>query len=248
MRHAEPVTAEEWWRTAVVYEIYPRSFRDANGDGVGDLEGVRQSLPYLDELGIDAIWFTPWATSGKASGGRLDAREARHETPVAFDVLGEHRRGPDPARVVAVELAVDDELLFGLAVPGHEEHLVSCALEVLIDAGFDGCSCSRFGHRSMLRMPRRGTAFGLHWQRRRWRSSPRAAPQPRSTRQRRFGPISAAPAPQYSQASSSGTSQPARGSPSVAAAQVLRLGRGGHAGTKRSRYAAAELSAWVIRW
>lgn len=58
-----------WWRTAVIYEIYPRSFADGNGDGIGDLAGVRQHLAYLRELGVDAIWFTPWYASPLADGG-----------------------------------------------------------------------------------------------------------------------------------------------------------------------------------
>ena len=49
-----------WWRDAVVYEIYVRSFADASGDGVGDLEGIRSRLPYLAELGVDAVWLTPF--------------------------------------------------------------------------------------------------------------------------------------------------------------------------------------------
>jgi glycosidase len=54
----------EWWRTAVFYQIYPRSFRDANGDGVGDLEGVRSRLDYLDDvLGVDAVWLSPFYPS-----------------------------------------------------------------------------------------------------------------------------------------------------------------------------------------
>jgi len=52
-----------WWQTGVIYQVYPRSFQDANGDGVGDLEGVRQRLDYLVWLGIDAIWFSPFYPS-----------------------------------------------------------------------------------------------------------------------------------------------------------------------------------------
>jgi alpha-glucosidase len=58
-----------WWRSAAIYQIYPRSFADGNGDGVGDLAGVRQHLGYLKDLGIDAIWFTPWYASPLADGG-----------------------------------------------------------------------------------------------------------------------------------------------------------------------------------
>lgn len=49
----------EWWKEAIVYQIYPRSFQDSNGDGVGDLAGVRRRLPYLRELGVDALWLSP---------------------------------------------------------------------------------------------------------------------------------------------------------------------------------------------
>lgn len=50
---------ESWWRRCVVYQIYPRSFKDTNGDGVGDLQGIREQLDYLTALGVDAIWITP---------------------------------------------------------------------------------------------------------------------------------------------------------------------------------------------
>jgi alpha-glucosidase len=52
-------TGTEWWRHAVIYELYPRSFQDSNGDGVGDLKGITSRLDYLHDLGIDAIWITP---------------------------------------------------------------------------------------------------------------------------------------------------------------------------------------------
>ncbi len=58
-----------WWRTAVVYEVYLRSFADSNGDGVGDLAGLRGRLPYLEQLGVDALWITPWYPSPMADGG-----------------------------------------------------------------------------------------------------------------------------------------------------------------------------------
>ena len=58
-----------WWRTAVMYQIYPRSFQDADGNGVGDLRGIRQRLPYLSELGVDAIWISPIFPSPMADFG-----------------------------------------------------------------------------------------------------------------------------------------------------------------------------------
>ncbi|MCZ2857042.1 glycoside hydrolase family 13 protein [Blastococcus sp. VKM Ac-2987] len=60
---------DAWWRDAVVYEVYLRSFADSDGDGVGDLGGLRRRLPYLAELGVDALWITPWYPSPMADGG-----------------------------------------------------------------------------------------------------------------------------------------------------------------------------------
>src|SRR5512134_1110757 len=58
-----------WWRDGVVYQIYPRSFQDANGDGVGDLDGVRRRLDHLAWLGADAIWLSPFYPSPMADFG-----------------------------------------------------------------------------------------------------------------------------------------------------------------------------------
>lgn len=59
----------QWWRDAVVYQVYPRSFADADGDGMGDLPGVTERLPYLRDLGVDAIWLSPFYTSPQKDGG-----------------------------------------------------------------------------------------------------------------------------------------------------------------------------------
>jgi len=58
-----------WWRNAVVYQIYPRSFADANGDGIGDLNGIISRVDYLAALGIDAVWMSPFYPSALADGG-----------------------------------------------------------------------------------------------------------------------------------------------------------------------------------
>lgn len=58
-----------WWATGVVYQVYPRSFQDSNGDGIGDLQGIQQRLPYLRDLGIDAIWISPFFKSPMADFG-----------------------------------------------------------------------------------------------------------------------------------------------------------------------------------
>ncbi|MGI5198661.1 glycoside hydrolase family 13 protein [Streptomyces sp. CA-288835] len=59
----------DWWRDAVIYQVYPRSFADSNGDGMGDLEGVRSRLPYLRDLGVDAVWLSPFYASPQADAG-----------------------------------------------------------------------------------------------------------------------------------------------------------------------------------
>src|SRR5205085_6029349 len=60
---------DPWWKHAVVYEIYPRSFQDSNGDGIGDLNGITSRLDYLHDLGIDAIWVTPFFPSPQIDFG-----------------------------------------------------------------------------------------------------------------------------------------------------------------------------------
>jgi alpha-glucosidase len=62
-------STEEWWRDAVIYQLYVRSFADGNGDGNGDLAGVRARLGYLRDLGVDAIWYNPWYASPLHDGG-----------------------------------------------------------------------------------------------------------------------------------------------------------------------------------
>ncbi len=64
MTHVQtPVSASQWWRGAVIYQIYPRSFRDSNGDGIGDLAGIVDGLNYIADLGVDGIWISPFFTS-----------------------------------------------------------------------------------------------------------------------------------------------------------------------------------------
>ena len=58
----------DWWRQAVVYQIYPRSFSDANGDGIGDLRGIIQRSDHLVRLGVDAVWLSPFYPSALADG------------------------------------------------------------------------------------------------------------------------------------------------------------------------------------
>ncbi|BBU56731.1 putative alpha-glucosidase [Mameliella alba] len=59
----DPKADKDWWRGAVIYQIYPRSYQDSNGDGIGDLNGITARLPYVASLGVDAIWISPFFTS-----------------------------------------------------------------------------------------------------------------------------------------------------------------------------------------
>ena len=70
----------DWWRQAVVYQIYPRSYADFNGDGIGDLKGITSRVPYLKDLGVDAVWLSPFYPSELADGG-YDVADYRNVDP-----------------------------------------------------------------------------------------------------------------------------------------------------------------------
>ena len=88
-----------WWKEAVIYQIYPRSFKDSNGDGIGDLKGITEKLDYLKELGVDAVWISPFFKSPNADNGYdiSDYRDIMDEfgTMEDFDEMQRemHRRG-----------------------------------------------------------------------------------------------------------------------------------------------------------
>ncbi|WP_030414792.1 alpha-amylase family glycosyl hydrolase [Streptomyces sp. NRRL S-1448] len=76
-----PGRGPAWWRDAVIYQIYVRSFADSDGDGIGDLRGARARLPYLKDLGVDAVWLTPFYASPQADGG-YDVADYRAVDPL----------------------------------------------------------------------------------------------------------------------------------------------------------------------
>ncbi|MGA4780407.1 glycoside hydrolase family 13 protein [Cellulosimicrobium sp. AB352] len=103
-------SSPDWWRSAVIYQVYVRSFADGNGDGTGDLAGVRQRLGYLRDLGVDAIWFTPWYVSPLADGG-YDVADYRAIDP-QFGTLAEAEQLIAEARALGIRTIVD-------VVPNH---------------------------------------------------------------------------------------------------------------------------------
>ncbi len=103
-------TAARWWRDAVIYQVYVRSFADGNGDGVGDLLGVRSRLRYLAELGVDAIWLTPFFTSPMADFG-YDVADYRDVDPI-FGSLADAKALLDDAHRHGLKVIVD-------VVPNH---------------------------------------------------------------------------------------------------------------------------------
>ncbi|MCH6469245.1 glycoside hydrolase family 13 protein [Sinomonas terrae] len=76
----DPAQDAHWWRQATVYQIYPRSFADSNGDGLGDLKGITSKVQYLKDLGVDAVWLSPFYPSALADGG-YDVDDYRNVDP-----------------------------------------------------------------------------------------------------------------------------------------------------------------------
>lgn len=100
----------EWWRDAVIYQVYPRSFADADGDGVGDLDGVRAHLGHLSGLGVDAIWMGPWYPSPMADAG-YDVADFRSIAPV-FGTLEQAEALIREAHAAGIRIIID-------LVPNH---------------------------------------------------------------------------------------------------------------------------------
>lgn len=98
----------DWWRGAVFYQIYPRSFYDANGDGVGDLQGVTAKLDYVADLGVDAIWLSPFFTSPMKDAG-YDVSNYRDVDPV-FGTLRDFDRLLEKAHCLGLKVIIDHVL------------------------------------------------------------------------------------------------------------------------------------------
>ncbi|GAA4434370.1 glycoside hydrolase family 13 protein [Actinokineospora soli] len=101
---------QRWWRHAVIYQVYVRSFADSNGDGVGDLPGIRSRLPYLADLGVDAVWITPCYPSPMNDGG-YDVADYRDIDPL-FGTLDDMRALLADAHGLGLKVILD-------IVPNH---------------------------------------------------------------------------------------------------------------------------------
>jgi alpha-glucosidase len=104
------VTVRDWWRSAVLYQVYVRSFADSNGDGVGDLPGIRTRLPYVRELGVDGIWLTPFYPSPGADHG-YDVADYTDVDP-QFGTLGDFDALAEDAHALGLRVVID-------IVPNH---------------------------------------------------------------------------------------------------------------------------------
>src|ERR1700759_479230 len=99
-----------WWRDAVIYQVYPRSFADNDGDGVGDLPGIAARLSALRDLGVDAVWLSPFYPSPMADAG-YDVSDYRSVDPL-FGTLGDADKLIAEAHALGLKFIVD-------LVPNH---------------------------------------------------------------------------------------------------------------------------------
>lgn len=119
---SSPRSSRPWWRDAVTYQIYIRSFADGNGDGKGDIQGIRSRLSYLEKLGIDAIWITPWYPSPQKDHG--------------YDVADYLDIEPDYGTLTEAELMIKEAHELGIKViidivPNHSSDQHKWFLEAL---------------------------------------------------------------------------------------------------------------------
>jgi alpha-glucosidase len=129
-----------WWRDAVVYQIYPRSFADSNGDGIGDLPGITSRVEYLQQLGVDAVWLSPFYPSALADGG-YDVDDYRAVDP-RLGTLEDFDRMRKTLDSAGIRLLID-------IVPNHTSNRHAWFREALA-AGRDSAARNRYIFRDGL--------------------------------------------------------------------------------------------------
>ena len=118
----DPKLDADWWRQAVVYQVYPRSFADSDGDGLGDIPGVTSRMGYLAELGVDAVWLSPFYPSALADGG-YDVADYRDVAPELGN-LADFDAMVAAAHDAGIKVVVD-------IVPNHTSNLHAWFVEAL---------------------------------------------------------------------------------------------------------------------
>ncbi len=103
--HKATKASADWWRGGVIYQIYPRSFQDSNGDGIGDLRGITQRLGYIASLGVDAIWISPFFKSPMKDFG-YDVSDYRDVDPM-FGSMEDFKYLLDQAHSVGLKVMID---------------------------------------------------------------------------------------------------------------------------------------------
>lgn len=107
------IAQKDWWETAVFYQIYPRSFKDSNGDGIGDLNGIIEKLPYLKEIGVNATWLSPIFKSPMYDFG--------YDISDFFDIQSEYGTIADFEKLVQTAHQLEIKIILDF-VPNHSSH------------------------------------------------------------------------------------------------------------------------------
>ena len=108
---------DQWWRSAVIYQVYPRSFADSGADGLGDLPGIISKLDYLAKLGVDAIWVSPFYPSPQADAG-YDVADYFDINP-DYGTLADYDKLVSRAHALGIKVIID-------VVPNHSSSDHKC--------------------------------------------------------------------------------------------------------------------------
>ena len=148
-----PETVEPWWKSAVVYQIYPRSFADSTGNGVGDLEGIRAHLDHVQWVGANAIWLSPFYKSPMADFG-YDVSDFCAVDPL-FGDLDDFDRVVAAAREHRASALTIGPMFGGGCGEGWKPRFKFCGYTPLADKGFDAVY-AEFNHRIAERLRKAG--------------------------------------------------------------------------------------------